>query len=322
MTSCKSRAAWAKVRCGWSWRRCGGQGHERWQAGAPTGLVGMAQDRRHSGFYSNWTQTTMSNPHLPPEMLDCVIDLLHDETETLKQCCLVSKSWVPRTRNNLFADINFRSESELESWKKTFPDVANSPACQTRTLTVGCPWLVTASDAEEGGWIRAFSGVSSLHVGRDGGPIETSNVSLTPFYKFSPSLKSLRVGLISLPYPQVFDLICSFPLLEDFTLMGYNASLAEGDSPDRPQAVIHSSSPALTGTLGFHILGRAESTVRRLLELPNGLHFRKLELSWVHLENLWWITELVVRCSHTLESLDVARTVRRTCIRIWAAAIT
>ena len=70
-------------------------------------------------------------------MLDRIIDLLHDELETLKQCCLVSKSWVPRTRKNLFAEIEFRSESDLESWKKTFPDVANSPACQALTLSVG-----------------------------------------------------------------------------------------------------------------------------------------------------------------------------------------
>ncbi|KAF9643160.1 hypothetical protein BDM02DRAFT_3081141, partial [Thelephora ganbajun] len=55
-------------------------------------------------------QTTMSNPrqfHLPPEILDYIIDLLHDKPETLKQCCLVSKSWVSRTRKHLFADIEF-----------------------------------------------------------------------------------------------------------------------------------------------------------------------------------------------------------------------
>ena len=300
--------------------RCvvGGQCHEN-AAGRGIDCVGWAGNglgRRYSGFCSSCTHTTMSNSHLPPEMLDRIIDLLHDEPEALKQCCLVSKSWVPRTRNNLFAEIKFRLPSELESWKKTFPDVANSPACQAHTLSVGCPWLVTASDAEEGGWIRAFSGISSLHVGRADWPLKASNVSLTPFYKLSRSLKSLRMGLISLPHPQIFDLVCSFPLLEDFTLIGYDEPLGQGDSPGRPQAVIPSSSPALTGTLGFHVLGGAESTLRQLLELPNGLHFRKLELSWARRESLWWITELVATCSQTLESLDVSRTLRRMCIRI------
>ncbi|KAF9644805.1 hypothetical protein BDM02DRAFT_3066647, partial [Thelephora ganbajun] len=56
------------------------------------------------------TQTTMSNPYhvcLPPEILDYIVDFLHDTPETLKQCCLVSKSWVSRTRKSLFADIEF-----------------------------------------------------------------------------------------------------------------------------------------------------------------------------------------------------------------------
>ncbi|KAF9642569.1 hypothetical protein BDM02DRAFT_3078319, partial [Thelephora ganbajun] len=65
------------------------------------------------------TQTTMSNPHqvhLPPEIFDYIVDFLHDTPETLKQCCLVSKSWVPRTRKYLFADIEFFTESDLEAW--------------------------------------------------------------------------------------------------------------------------------------------------------------------------------------------------------------
>jgi len=70
------------------------------------------------------------------------------------------------------------------------------------------------------------------------------------------------------------------------------------------------------------MLGGAEITVRQLLELLNGLHFRKLEFSCACEETLLRITELVARCSHTLESLDVSRTVRRTCIRIWAAPTT
>ena len=96
-------------------------------------------------------QPTMTKHYLLPEILDYTIDLLHDEPETLKRCCLVSKSWVPRTRKHLFAHIKFRTATDLGLWKKTFPDVANSLAYHTRTLIVGYPRLVTASDGEEGG---------------------------------------------------------------------------------------------------------------------------------------------------------------------------
>jgi len=162
----------------------------------------------------------MAIPRLPPKILDHVTDLLHDEPETLKQCCLVSKSWIPRTRRHLFADIKFRSADDLVSWKKAFPDIANSPACHIHTLFVGCPWLIVAADGEEGGWIRAFSGVVNLDVANSVRSFTPPGFSLAPFYKFSPTLKSLCIGPIHLPSPWLFDLICSFPLLEDLSLAG------------------------------------------------------------------------------------------------------
>jgi len=106
----------------------------------------------------------MSNPRLPREILDYTVDLLHDKSDALRQCCLCSKSWVPRTRKYLFASINFNRPKDLEAWKETFPDSGNSPAYHTRSPFVGCPRSVTAADAEEGGWIRAFSRVVRLKV--------------------------------------------------------------------------------------------------------------------------------------------------------------
>jgi len=103
----------------------------------------------------------MSNSHLPREILDYVVGLLHDKPDALKQCCLASKSWVPRTRKYLFASITFNHADDLEAWKKTFPDPANSPAYHTRSLFVGCPRFVTAADAEEGGWISSLALYSS-----------------------------------------------------------------------------------------------------------------------------------------------------------------
>jgi len=264
----------------------------------------------------------MSNPYLPPEILDSVIDLLHDEPETLKQCCLVSKSWVPRTRRHLFADIKFRSASDLESWKKTYPDFTNSPACQVHTLFVGCLQHVVAADAEEDGWIQAFSGAKRLDVDNGDLYLKALEVPLAPFYGFSPALKSLRICPILLPFPQVFDLILSFPLLEDLVLKGRDESWLNDDDPRVPQTVVPRTSPVFTGSLDFHVLGGAGHAARRLLDLPNGLHFRNLALSWGCVEDLWWITELVARCSHTLESLDITYTFRRTCFRAWSAPTT
>ena len=139
----------------------------------------------------------MQNPYLPPEILDHVVDFLHDEPETLKGCCVVSKSWIPRTRRHLFADIKFHSAGDLVLWEKTFPDVANSPAYYTRTLLVDHGRLLQASlvrDVDDD-WIRAFSRVESLEVDSKS-CIRDCSISLTPCHKFSPTLKSFRVDPI------------------------------------------------------------------------------------------------------------------------------
>jgi len=256
----------------------------------------------------------MPNSCPPPETLDYTIDLLHNELDALKQCCLVSKSWVPRTRKHLFADIKFRSASDLESWKKTFPDAANSPAYHARSLLVGCPLLVVASDAEEGGWIRAFSGVASLGVDNGGRYIYPREISLAPFYGFSPTLKSLCVRHIHLPDPQIFDLVRSFPLLENLRLRGRNFEAVGNDGdPHRLQTIIPSTlAPSLTGSLDLAILGGVWTAGRQLLDLPNRPHFRKFACLWDYEEDLGWIMGLVVMCSQTLEFLDITCTSCRT----------
>ena len=108
--------------------------------------------------------------HLPPEILDYIADLLHDKSETLRGCCLVSKSWIPRTRKHVFADISFHSPADLELWKKTPPDHSSSPAHRTQTLLVGCPEVATVVDVGEGGWIQTF--FTRCIVGGAGQPSE------------------------------------------------------------------------------------------------------------------------------------------------------
>jgi len=228
----------------------------------------------------------MLNPRLPQEILEYIVDLRHDGPETLKNCCIVSKSWVPRTRKYLFANIRFRHAGDLRSWKKTFPDVANSPAYHVRTLFVGCPRLVVAADAEEGGWIQAFSGVTSLEVDNGNRYLKASQVSLTPFRKFSSTLKSLRVCSILLPYPQLFDLIRSSPLLEDLSLSGRDDGLDSDNDTHVPKIVAPSASPSFTGSLDFDVFGVSGRVVRQLLDSPNGLHFRKLAFSCNRKEDL------------------------------------
>ena len=109
--------------------------------------------------------------------------------------------------------------------------------------------------------------------------------------------KSLRVTSLLFPLSQVFKLICSLPLLEDLDLIGCDEWAVSDDNLRTPSTVVPLTSPAFTGTLQLH-LGMT-STAHRLLDLPNGLLFRKLNLSWHNAEELRWAVMLVVACSGT-----------------------
>ena len=138
----------------------------------------------------------MSTPHLPAELLDHIVDFLHDAQYALENCCLVSKPWSFRTQKHLFASIEFHTAADLKSWKKTFPDHCTSPGRYTTTLDIGCFRVVVAEGAEAGGWIRGFSPVVHLGVGnrRDSGG--ESRISLIPLHGLSPAVKSLRMYFI------------------------------------------------------------------------------------------------------------------------------
>ena len=76
----------------------------------------------------------------------------------------------------------------------------------TKDLVVWCPELVIAADAEERGWIRAFSQVA--HLGLD---FDWQRTSLLPFHGLSLALKSLHLDYSCVLIPRVLNLIHSFP---------------------------------------------------------------------------------------------------------------
>ena len=199
---------------------------------------------------------------------------------------------------HIFAKVKLRSEEDLESWMKTFPDPSNSPAYHTHTLV----FRGTTTDPRAVGSIQKFSRVTRLRLAIPESLEESDSLAL--FHKLSHTLKSLRVDFLFLSCTQILNFVCSFPLLEDLTLSGIGLLLGNDDDPCGPQTIAPSSSPAFTGTLDLAIYEGTGSIAPGLLDLPNGLHFRKFR--WETAEDLEGITELVAGCSDTLECLDVA----------------
>ena len=252
----------------------------------------------------------MPIPHLPEELLDHIVDFLYDGERVSRECCLVSKSWIPRTRKHLFVHAKFVTENDLKSWKKTFPDPLASPAHHAKAMLIGSYHVLRDVDADGGCWLRGFSNVVHLEVKMHDHDRLTgtaaSAIPLVALHGFSPVIKSLYLGFALLSPSHIFDLILSFPLLEDLYILIFGGSAYNGDGPDGlPTVVQPQNPPTLTGTLSLFLVRGAEPITRRLLSLPGGIHFRKLTHSVSCEEDLPSIMELVEGCSHTLESVDI-----------------
>ena len=229
---------------------------------------------------------------LPPEILDLIVDCLHDKPATLETCCVVSKSWIPRARKHLFYNVEFRDSGRfsIKQWKEAFPDPSSSPAHHTRTLSI----RAVPEVASVGGWLDGFHNVVRLRLECFG---EEHHASLAPLYGLSPTLRSLTL----VPTPiEVFEFIRSFPLLEDLAL----GILDSGTEADR--WITPATSPKLTGTLHLRAAWEIRAAVRRLCALPGGVHFTKITLEFA-IGDSESITDLVSMCSDNLEYLSVGR---------------
>jgi hypothetical protein len=236
-------------------------------------------------------------PHLPPEVIDSIIDFLLCPRE-FKVCCLVSKSWVPCARKHLFREAWFHDLKALRAWKRTFPDPDKSPAHLVRSLVVGFAHVGTM---EDDCWIQSFTNVVQLRVCATARANRSrSNGPFSPLRVLS-SVKSLLVES-GLPLSEVLKLIHSFPLLQDLRFMpGVGAEINDIDwDAFRPFTL-----PPLTGALELKC--QVNRAARLLLGLPCGLRFRKITLAMFHPPEVEFglVRALVEKCSGTLESICI-----------------
>ena len=96
---------------------------------------------------------------------------------------------------------------------------------------------------------------------------ENHKAPLIPFHRLSPTVRSLHLTYTSF---EVFDLVCSFPLLEDLPLI--STALKSGAVGQNTPVL----SLKLTGTLTLKLLVVICPVIGQLLDLPNGLHFMKV----------------------------------------------
>ena len=233
---------------------------------------------------------------LPQEILDLIIDHLHDDPQTLKTCCIVSKVWIHWTRRHLFNHLKFRFKGrDIGQWRETFPDPLNSPSHHTRTLSIYFPELVTTEDTNS---LLTFCGVSTLIVVVSS--MHRRNLSLAPLCGFSFTVRSLRMKFGEYQSFEVLDLIYSLPLLEDLSLVCNYGRQRFGVWNNT-----NFTSPRFTGTLELRFLRGMRLFACRLLDLPNGIHFKKIAVYWSSQDDVGLTMDLVAKCSRTLECLEI-----------------
>lgn len=246
----------------------------------------------------------MSRIRLPQELLDHIIDFLCDSYPTLNICCLVSKQWIPRTRKHLFAEIEFETAHDVHSWNSVFSDPSTSgPACYAKALLIGYPYVIKAAGKGKGLWLSAFSRVAHLTMSIPKRDPKAMEISLIPFHGFSLVLKSLNMDASALTHSQVFDLVRSYPLLENLSIDSLDHG--DGGNDTQPTATQPLNSPQFTGSLNLCTYDSVELITSRLLSLPNGIRFQTLGLMWHHEEDVLSTAALVKACRFTLESLEI-----------------
>jgi hypothetical protein len=152
-----------------------------------------------------------------------------------------------------------------------------------------------SGEVEGADWIRTFSCVVQLSlrwpsdtplclVSR---PLPQPQVPLRSEHRvFVPGAFRFHLFLPSSREPVI---LVGEEMLEDM------ATISMGYKPHR-----HS-----LGLSTLFVFGGMGSAPRHLLSLPNGLRFRELVFLLVLENDLRWIRELVLKCSDTLECLDV-----------------
>jgi hypothetical protein len=206
-------------------------------------------------------ETVMSSFHLPQEITDHILDHLHDETETLRQCSLVSRSWIQGSRKHLFCQVSFGSSLLLKRWEKAFPNPLNSPGFYIRRLVVNSP-EVFANVSGEYDWTQAFSRVVEL---------EMWSCTNNPRFHFLLQLliisERLCIAVAPLLPSHILKIVRSLPLLEDLSITGS----VRDDSDDACAVSQPSTSPPLTGTFQNLWTRGIGPILRELLALPNGV---------------------------------------------------
>ncbi|KAF9785080.1 hypothetical protein BJ322DRAFT_806597 [Thelephora terrestris] len=105
---------------------------------------------------------------IPPEIVDRIIDYVHDDPETLIACSLVARDWAPSTRLHLFAKMDILTAREGTRLKE-LASILPKLLCYCQELTLGVTYGLDNTPATPGyiqlnGRVNGFTSLHTLHI--------------------------------------------------------------------------------------------------------------------------------------------------------------
>lgn len=239
----------------------------------------------------------MNAPYLAQEVVEEIIDMLVGDAENLRSCSLVSKSWINRSRHNLFAFIKLRSLDDLQPWLET--GYLSGSRHHVRHLYLSEENQTWITPDTIGEIIASFCNVESLDL---------CYLKFTRFDECSPSegfsqtLTSLTIQKSKVDSGTLPIFVCMFPNLDNLELNRIEKEVATIPSTGPTIA------PRFRGKLALlDVWSETGSIVAPFLDPPLSVAFKD-----VRVVNCTFGTEKVLRdlffaCENTAETVELAK---------------
>jgi hypothetical protein len=247
----------------------------------------------------------MSLPYLPQEIKDQLIDLLHDDDETLRSCALVSHSWLRQSQKYLFAEVQIGYHL-LMKWCRNISPGEEGLSSFTRKL--GVSHRSPREFETVMPHLNSFKRVEFLVIS-DYDCMDLDNEPYLPiapdkyYGHFGESLRTLHLLYPSESLGALLPLIYLFPHLESLTIEGLMAAGEEHPAPPNP------SSPnptAFKGKLHLRLLaGNDMHILSKLAKYP--LQYDYVSIGGSSRELGVHFNNLISACSRTLKTLDMSQ---------------
>jgi len=248
---------------------------------------------------------TVITPRVPQDIIDEILDHLaaNSDSESLKACALVSRSWIPSCQQHLFHTIDFTSRS-MDGWSNTFPVPEESPAHRVRDLRI---WIEGLSHVPDKffGHTPSFTNARKLSFLGPGRLLEFRTLSR---WRLPESATSLTIDTAVVTLVEIRNIMAQLPNLDDLSIWGPMAPVERGG--------LLGIGTALRGRFGGKLVLRGLHCANKgfmdmLLKIPTGLHFTEVDIRCAR-KCLPSIVRFVEVCGETIVKLS--STVNSSCM--------